>query len=170
MIYGLNDSWAITIFPSIISTGTCSWCHDEDVHFASSCRKFRHELAMTSAFSPFSFWNTASKGAVIKAVWEAAWGKSKRGRDGGGRERGREWERENRENLSTPKYERSSALACNKGIGAHQTVLSTPAAFCQTVLTSQSNVLLFHSFHSASATRGLLRDNLLYHDLDKVTS
>lgn len=82
MIYGLNDSWPITIFPSIISTGTCSWCHDENVHFASSCRKFRRELAMTSAFSPFSFWNTASKGAVIKAVWEAAWGKSKRGRDG----------------------------------------------------------------------------------------
>lgn len=168
MIYGLNDAWPITIFPSIISTETCSWCHDEDVHFASSCRKFRRELAMTSAFSPFSFWNTASKGAVIKAVWEAAWGKSKRGRDG---EREGERERENRENLNTLKYERCSALLpCNKGIGAHQTVLSTPAAFCQTVLTSQSNVLLFHSFHSASATRGLLRENWLYHDLDKVTS
>lgn len=66
-----------------------SRCHDGDMHSASSCRKFRRELAMTSAFSPFSFWNTASKGAVIKAVWEAAWGKSKRGRDGE-RERGRE--------------------------------------------------------------------------------
>lgn len=85
-------------------------------------------------------------------------------------ERGRERERENRENLSTPKYERSSALPCNKGIDAHETVLSTPAAFCQTVLTSQSNILLFYAFHSASATRGLLRDNWLYHDLDKATS
>lgn len=82
MIYVLNDSCPITIFPSINSTGTCSWCHDGDVHCASSCRKFRRELAMTSAFSPFSFWNTASKGAVIKAVWEAAWGKSKRGGEG----------------------------------------------------------------------------------------
>lgn len=82
MIYGLNDLWPITIFPLNNFHWTWSWCHNEDVHSASSCRKFRRELAMTSAFSPFSFWNTASKGAVIKAVWEAAWGKSKRGRDG----------------------------------------------------------------------------------------
>lgn len=145
-----------------------SWslCRDEDVHFASSCRKFWHELAMTSAFSSFSFWNTASKGTVIKAVWEAAWGKSKRGRESA---RGRARERENRENLSVPKYKGSSALtrpsfppSClNKGISAYQTLLSNPIALCQTVLTSQSNALLFYSFHSVSATRGLHRDRLV---------
>lgn len=92
-------------------------------------------------------------------------GKSKKAREREERARARE----NRENPSAPKYKQSAAptrpslppSCLNKGISAYQTLLSTPIAFCQTVLTSHSSVLFCHSFHSVSATRGLLRDRLV---------
>lgn len=96
--------------------------------------------------------------------------KRERGRESGSAVRERQRERERIRKTSTfPNI--SGALhehvhlfppSClNKGISAYQVALSTPIAFCQTVLTSQSNALLFYAFHSASATRGLLRDRLV---------
>lgn len=89
-------------------------------------------------------------------------------------ERAKEREREGERAGKTPaplNIRQSSALtrpslrpppSClNKGISSYQTPLSTPIAFCQSVLTSQSSALLFYSFHSVSATRGLLRDRLV---------
>lgn len=97
-------------------------------------------------------------------------GKEQKREREGERERARAREREREKGKpQPPKYKQSSALtrpsfppSClNKGISAYQKLLSTPIAFCQTVLTSQSSVLLFYSFHSLSATRGLLRDRLV---------
>lgn len=96
--------------------------------------------------------------------------RAKEGERGGERESEGEREREREKGKpQPPKYKQSSALtrpsfppSClNKGISAYQKLLSTPIAFCQTVLTSQSSVLLFYSFHLLSATRGLLRDRLV---------
>ena len=82
MIYGFNDSCPIIIFSLIISTGPAE--------LSAVMKMFTLQVVAGSLgvnlrwllLSPrFSFWNTASKGTVIKAVWEAAWGKSKRGRE-----------------------------------------------------------------------------------------
>lgn len=164
MIYGLNDLWPITIFPSVISTGPGANATTETCTLQVVAGSLDVNLRWLLLSPRFHF------GTLLQRVLWSKLSERQRGERAKEGEMERERERENRENLSAPKYERGSALPHNKGGGAHQTVLSTPAAFCQTVLTSQSNALLFYSFHSASAARGLLRDNWLYHDLDKATS
>ena len=72
---------------------------DEDVHFASSCRKFRRELAMTSAFSSFFILEHCFKGYCDQSCLRGSMGKEqKRERERArGRERERERERGERE-------------------------------------------------------------------------